>query len=269
MNVTLTELTTAHGWLRSIRPLPSDVAEELRGRYEVALTHHSTAIEGNTLTQSETQIVIEKGITIGGKSLIEHLEVIGHKEALDFVIELANDQTPLGEREIREIHSLVMKGQGNGDSGRYRSLDVKAAGTEYVYPSHLNIRELMEAFFSWVAEPPSLHPVDLATEAHVRFVTIHPFRDGNGRVGRLLLNLLLLRHGYPIAVLNFAQRAEYIASLEAVQSEGNRSALDALVMNAVARSFLETLETALSSASVSLPAATRGSIQGWLANVQA
>src|SRR5580704_7182541 len=103
----LDDLTKAHGWLASLRPLPLSVLEELRHRYEVRLTYHSTAIEGNTLTQSETQIVLEKGVTIAGKSLAEHLEVIGHKEALDFVLELAAADEPIGEREIREIHSLV------------------------------------------------------------------------------------------------------------------------------------------------------------------
>jgi len=263
---TLAELTTAQGWLQDMRPLPPEVTEELRHRYEVALTHHSTAIEGNTLTQSETQIVIEKGITIGGKSLAEHLEVIGHKEALDFVLELADASSPIGEREIREIHSLVMKGQGNGDSGRYRTLDVKAAGTDYVYPSHLKVQEMMEAFVAWLGLPPDLHPVDLATEAHLRFVTIHPFRDGNGRVGRLLLNLLLVRHGYPIAVLHVAQRAEYIGALEAIQSGATREALDALVRGAVARSLRETLETALSSESVVAPEAVRAEAIGWVQN---
>ena len=261
---TLAELTTAQGWLQAMRPLPPEVTEELRHRYEVALTHHSTAIEGNTLTQSETQIVIEKGVTIGGKSVLEHLEVIGHKEALDFVIELASDQTPLGEREIREIHSLVMKGQANGDSGRYRNLDVKAAGTDYVYPSHLKVPELMEGFVEWLGSSPDLHPVDLASEAHLRFVTIHPFRDGNGRVGRLLLNLLLLRHGYPIAVVHVAQRAEYIGAMEAIQSGGTRDALDALVRGAVARSLRETLETALSSERVVVSDVERGKSMAWI-----
>jgi Fic family protein len=264
MSATLAELTAAQAWLQALRPLPWEVTEELRHRYEVALTHHSTAIEGNTLTQSETQIVIEKGITIGGKSLIEHLEVIGHKEALDFVIELASDQSPIGEREIREIHSLVMKGQGNGDNGRYRNLDVKAAGTEYVYPSHLKVPELMLGFVSWLGGASDFHPVDLATEAHLRFVTIHPFRDGNGRVGRLLLNLLLLRHGYPIAVLHVGQRAEYIAALEAVQSGGTRDGLDALVRGAVARSLRETLQTALSSSAVVVSDAVRVRALTWI-----
>src|SRR5579862_1358332 len=136
--------------LSSIRPLPPSVIEELRNRYEVSLTYHSTAIEGNTLTQSETQIVIEKGITIAGKSLVEHLEVIGHKEALDFVRLLADQHNPIGEREIREIHSLVMKGQGNGDVGAYRTLDVRAAGTDFVYPSHLKVPELMAELIAWL-----------------------------------------------------------------------------------------------------------------------
>lgn len=260
----ISELTTAQAWLQSMRPLPLEVTEELGHRYEVALTHHSTAIEGNTLTQSETQIVIEKGVTIGGKSVLEHLEIIGHKEALDFVLGLADASASIGEREIREIHGLVMKGQANGDSGRYRTLDVRAAGTDYVYPSHIKVQEMMEEFVAWLGSTPDLHPVDLATEAHLRFVTIHPFRDGNGRVGRLLLNLLLLLHGYPIAVLHVAQRAEYIGALEAAQLGGTREGLDTLVRGAVARSLRETLETALSSKTVVVSDAVRAEATAWI-----
>ena len=262
--VTLSELSVAHSWLQAMRPLPPEVVEELRHRYEVALTYHSTAIEGNTLTQSETQIVLEKGVTIGGKSLAEHLEVIGHKEALDFVQELASANTAIGEREIREVHSLVMKGLANEDSGRYRNLDVMAAGTEYRYPSHLHLPELMAEFVAWIQTDSSLHPVVFASEAHLRFVTIHPFRDGNGRVGRLLLNLLLLRSGYPIAVLRVNQRAEYISALEAAQKGGSRDELDALVLEAVGRSLRETLETALTSGSVDVSEATRAEIMEWV-----
>ncbi len=261
---TLAELTRAHVCLQSLRPLPSDVTAELRHRFEVRLTHHSTAIEGNTLTQSETEIVLEKGVTIGGKSLEEHLEVIGHKEAMDFVLMLADSGMPIREREIREIHSLLMKGQGNGDSGRFRTLDVKAAGTEYVYPSHLKVPELMADFVDWLSAATDLHPVEFASEAHLRFVTIHPFRDGNGRLGRLLMNLLLVRSGYPIAVLDVAQRAAYIASLESAQSGSGREALDQLVIDAVAKSLRETLETALSSTQVTISASDRAQIQDWI-----
>ena len=195
---------------------------------------------------------------------MRHLEVIGHKEALDFVVQLAGDHIPISEREIREVHSLVMKGQGSGDTGRYRTLDVKAAGTEYIYPSHLKVPELMEEFIKWLASPLSIHPAELADEAHLRFVTIHPFTDGNGRVGRLLLNLMLLRHGYPIAVLNVAQGADYIAALEEAQSGGSREALTGMILEAIARSFHETLETALSSEKVGLSTDDKNSILDWL-----
>lgn len=262
--IQLDDLTRAQSWLAELRPLPPDVVQELTHRFDVALTHHSTAIEGNTLTQSETEIVLEKGITIAGKSVGEHLEVIGHKEALDFVRGLADEKDPIGEREIREIQSLVLKGQDDPDRGRYRTLDVKAAGTGFVYPSHLKAPELMAHFVEWLSTPSGMHPVDFASEAHLRFVTIHPFRDGNGRGGRLLMNLLLMRRGYPIAVLPVSQRAEYIASLESAQSTGSRDRLDALVRTAVARSLRETLETALSSERVPLADPDKLEILTWL-----
>lgn len=258
----LESLSQAHGLLQNLRPLPPEVVEELGYRVDVALTHHSTAIEGNTLTQSETEIVLEKGITVSGKSLIEHLEVVGHKEALDFIKELAGDQQPIGEWEIRQIHSLVMKGQESPDKGGYRSLDVQAAGTGHRYPSHLKVPELMAEFISWLSESSDDHPVIGASEAHLRFVCIHPFRDGNGRVGRLLLNLLLLRAGYPIAVIPVTRRVEYISSLEEAQREGSRTSLDHLVMEAVRQGFCEIFQTAASSSRLSPEG--KAQIQEWL-----
>lgn len=156
-----------------------------------------------------------------------------------------------------------MKGQDAGDRGRYRNLDVKAADTEYVYPSHLRLPELMEAFAAWLGTA-DLHPVDLAAEAHLRFVTIHPFRDGNGRVGRLLMNLLLLRHGYPIAILRVQQRAEYIAALELAQSTDDRGALDDLIRAAVKWSLRETLVTALSASAVAVTDDLRLAATAWI-----
>lgn len=238
----LEKITQVKAWLDACRPLSPEITRELKTRHEVRLTHHSTAIEGNTLTQSETQIVLEKGITIGGKSLIEHLEVIGHRDALDFVVELAQAETAFDARLLREIHSLVMKGQGNGNVGAFRTLNVMAAGTEYRYPDHLRVPELMEEFLAWWNAPSTEHPVLWASEAHLRFVTIHPFHDGNGRVGRLLLNLALLRAGYPIAVIPVERRAAYIEALQQAQTLGSRDGLDALVMEAVESSLRETLE---------------------------
>ncbi len=241
------ELARAKGWLDAFRPLPPAVAEELGHRFEVRLTHHSTAIEGNTLTQSETQIVLEKGITIGGKSVLEHLEVVGHREALDFVRLLASGDEPFGEREIREIHSLVVRGQGFRDEGAYRTLDVMAAETGFRYPSHLQVPELIAGFAAWLASAGEENPVARASQAHLRFVTIHPFRDGNGRVGRLLLNLLLLRAGYPIAVLPVQRRAASIDALAAAQAGGGEEALLGLVADAAEASLRETLAVCLSA----------------------
>lgn len=256
----LEQVTRAKAWLDGFRPLPSDVLTELQQRFEVRLTYHSTAIEGNTFTQSETQIVLEKGVTIGGKSLQEHLEVIGHREALHYVLDLVRDQVPLTERTVREVHSLVMKGQENGTAGAYRGLNVMAAGTEFRYPDHLHLAELMAAFVAWWETPTSIHPVRWAAEAHVRFVTIHPFQDGNGRVGRLLLNLALLRHGYPIAVIPVERRAEYIASLELAQKQGDLQPFEAIVVDVVEGSLRETLELCVSAAG----AVASAELRAWL-----
>lgn len=242
----LDRLTLAKAELDSLRPLSAEVTDELRQRYDVRLTYHSTAIEGNTLTQSETQIVLEKGITIGGKPLRDHLEVIGHRDALEFVYGLASRDEPIAEREIREIHSLVMKGQDQADAGAYRMLDVMAAGTEFRYPSHLHLNELMQEFTAWLSAT-DLHPVVLAAVAHLKFVTIHPFRDGNGRVGRLLLNLILIRAGYPVAVLHVEDRVAYIESLVAAQETGNQTSLVELVVRSVENSLAETITVARSA----------------------
>ncbi|MGI8905590.1 MAG: Fic family protein [Candidatus Sumerlaeaceae bacterium] len=260
----LNRLTQAKQWLDAYRPLHPAIAEELSQRFGVRLTHHSTAIEGNTLTQSETQIVLEKGITIGGKSLNEHLEVIGHKEALDFVLALSNEATPIGEREIREIHSLVMKGQETSDAGAYRSLDVKAAGTEFMYPSHLHVPGQMRDFVTWLNSEANLHPVLRASHAHLHFVTIHPFRDGNGRVGRLLMNLLLLRAGYPIAVIPVQQRAEYIDALVNAQQGSRPDAIYCIVADCVEASLRETLTLCVNSGYASKIGVPIPELQEWL-----
>lgn len=258
----LEALTRAKQWLDSYRPLPQDIVRELDERFTVRLTHHSTAIEGNTLTQSETQIVLEKGVTIGGKSVAEHLEVTGHRDALAWVIELVANREALTDRTIRELHSLVMKGQANGSIGAYRLLNVMAAGTEHRYPDHLHIAELMSDFVSWWNTTPDTHPVIWASHAHLKFVSIHPFQDGNGRVGRLLLNLALLQAGYPIAVIPVQRRAEYIEALVRAQAGGDPTMLDELVIDAVEASMREVLEVCVTA----LPSEAKEEILAWLAS---
>lgn len=255
----LTQLDTLKGWLDSFRPFPPQVVSELKKLYDVRFTYHSNAIEGNTLTQSETEMVLEKGITVGGKSLKEHLEVIGHKEAIDYIEELAKEETPLSEREIKDIHNLIMRGIEPEEAGRYRQLDVKAAGTEHVYPPHFRLQELMEGFTAWLSSPAaqSLHQVEYAAEAHYRFVSIHPFRDGNGRTGRLVMNLLFLQRGYPVAVITNERRKDYIDSLVYAQTHNDdTSRVVGLVSDASRESMIETLRilsTAYESKGKGLP----------------
>ena len=184
-------------WLDAFRPLPAAVVAELRQRYRVRFTYHSNALEGNTLTQSETELVLTTGITIGGKTLREHLEVIGHQEAISYIETLAQQTTAIGDWELRQIHNLILRKIDPEEAGKYRTLDVQAAGTGYVYPPHYLLSGLLTDFINWLNSDAAqtLHPVFYAAEAHYRFVSIHPFRDGNGRAGRLLMNLLLLRSG--------------------------------------------------------------------------
>lgn len=201
----------------SLRPLKPEFLAEYQKLIDVRMTYHSNAIEGNTLSQSETQLVLEKGITIGGKTVAEHLEAIGHHEAIGFMNQLAEDRNRIGEREIKQIHALVVRGTMPEEQGKYRTVNVKAAGTEHTYPDHLQVPSLMSEFSEQILNS-SLHPVEQAIKAHYDFVSIHPFRDGNGRTGRLLMNLFLLRAGYPSAILRVERRSEYINALVHAQT---------------------------------------------------
>lgn len=231
------------GWLDGYRPLSSAIVTELKQLFDVRLTYNSNAIEGNTLTQSETQLVLEKGITVGGKTLREHLEVVGHRDAINYVESLAQEDTAIGEWEIRQIHSLLFSAIDRSESGRYRQLDVKASGTDYTYPPHYLLPELMADFVTWLTSEAAqqLHPLTYAAEAHCRFVGIHPFRDGNGRTGRLLMNLLLLRLGYPVVVILNAQRGIYIEALVQAQQQNNLVAFQELMLQSIQESLVEIL----------------------------
>ncbi|MBD2771349.1 Fic family protein [Iningainema sp. BLCCT55] len=229
-------------WLDSFRQLPPTVVAELKKLYDVRFTYNSNAIKGNTLTQSETALVLETGITIGGKTLREHLEVIGHKDAIDY-IEQAQQSTAIVQGEIKQIHNLILRAIAPEEAGRYRQLDV-TAGTEYVYPPHYLLNDLMTEFVTWLNSSQATvgHPLEFAAEAHLRFVSIHPFRDGNGRTGRLLMNLLLLRAGYPIVVISNQVRKAYIDAIVEAQQHSDRSPIITLVLDAAQQSLIEMLQ---------------------------
>lgn len=198
----------------SHRPFPDVVLSRLRHNLTIEWTYNSNAIEGNTLTLKETLLVLEDGLTIGKKSLKEHLEAINHKGAIIFVEELASAPHGITERNIKEIHSLILKEIDNDYAGRYRDIQVRISGSSRTPPDPLLVQELMERFaVTWLTNQ-GKHPVIQAAMAHYELVSIHPFVDGNGRTARLLMNLILMKHGYFPAVILKNDRKKYYDTLE-------------------------------------------------------
>ena len=201
--------------LDRLRTLSRKTLAALAAWYDVELTYTSNAIEGNTLTRNETAIVLEKGITIGGKPFKDHLEALGHKDALDYVRALADRAETLREIVVREIHRLVTARVDRDEAGRYSQHQHMIAGSPMMLPSPAEIPALMGDFARWLASAePSL---EAAFAAHARLVVIHPFGDGNGRTARLLMDLILLKGGYPPVVIGPEHRPAYIDSLQALQ----------------------------------------------------
>ncbi|MFI4948738.1 MAG: Fic family protein [Alphaproteobacteria bacterium] len=201
--------------LDRLRPLNPQSLDALAAWYDVELTYSSNAIEGNTLTRSETAIVLEKGITIGGKPLKDHLEALGHRDALHFVRALAAAGERVREIDIREIHRLVQARVDPEEAGRYSRHQQAIAGSPLVLPTPAEIPALMGDLAAWLAGAAA--GPETAFAAHARLVAIHPFSDGNGRTARLLMNLILIRAGYPPAVIGPKHRAAYIDALQAKQ----------------------------------------------------
>ena len=192
---------------------------------ELEYTFESNRIEGNTMTLRETDLVINEGLTISGKSMREHLEAINHQEAIAFIKELMNKNTSLIEREVLTIHNLILRGIHPEDAGRYRKVQVMIKGSAHTPPQPFLVAKEMEDYFIWYeTNKNKLHPIVLAAEMHERLVTIHPFIDGNGRTSRLIMNLILLQHGYIIANIkgDYDTRMRYYQTLEAAQTQNNK-----------------------------------------------
>lgn len=231
-------LTKKKQRLDAFRPLPPALLRNLADWFRVELTYTSNALEGNTLTRSETAIVLEKGITVGGKSLREHLEVRNHAQALEFVQGLIERKTiHISLAEILAIHEIILRGIDDEHAGRFRNISVRISGSSVVLPNAQKVPQLMEEFQKWLKSAQNLHPVAFAGEAHYRFVSIHPFIDGNGRSARLLMNLLLMMAGYPPAIIRKRDRSAYLAALEKAQLGGSRDDFDKLIEKAVSRSL--------------------------------
>jgi Fic family protein len=198
--------------LDSLRPLSAPALAQLQKHYDVDLTYTSNAIEGNTLTLRETAEVIEHGITVGGKSLRDHLEAVDHYEALLWMRDLAAATTAVDDNVVCELHRRIVARSQPDIAGIYSQLPRRIAGSNVIFPNPAKIPDLMEDFGAWLKAAPS-DPAS-AFEAHYRLVSIHPFGDGNGRAARLLMNLMLIRGGYPPVPVRLEDRKAYLDSLE-------------------------------------------------------
>ena len=236
LKIKLQTIESAKAALDTARPLPPHTLASLRDKITLEWIYHSNAIEGNTLTLRETKVVLE-GITVGGKSLREHFEATNHRDAIMYVEEIVATQEAINEWQIKNIHSLVLKAIDNEAAGHYRRENVVIAGASTTPPDFLHLDEEMQQLLSWHKQASQITPIERAAELHTRFVKIHPFVDGNGRTGRLLLNLELMKAGYPPAVIQKEDRLAYYDALDEACISGNYDAITSLVAEAVQRSL--------------------------------
>jgi len=203
---------------------------------KVEFLYESNRIEGNTLTLRETQLVINEGMTISGKSMREHLEAINHKEAILFIEDLVTQKMEISEYVLKQIHGIVLYGIDRENAGVYRKLPVAIAGSKHLPPQPYLLPDLMEDYFRFYElHKYDLHPVVLAAEMHEKLVSIHPFIDGNGRTSRLIMNLILLQHGFPLAIIggDYESRIAYYDALEKVQTEDDKQSFILLIAEKV------------------------------------
>lgn len=241
----ISEVDKLKAKLDKFRPFPREQLQNLEQYFKVEYTFESNRIEGNTLTLQETALVVEKGMTVSGKSMREHLEAINHADAVDFIMAVVKNKEPLTERLVKNIHAIVLQGIDKENAGVYRKMDVRISGSKHLPPAHYRLPELMEEYILFYNKNrKKMHPVLLAANMHEKLVTIHPFIDGNGRTSRLVMNLILLQHGYPIAKISGEQtnRLAYYNALEQVQVDNNVTAFHFLVSEVVKRSLNEYLD---------------------------
>ena len=223
--------------LDKCRPLPETILKNLHEDLVLKWTYHSNAIEGNSLTLKETKVALE-GITVGGKTIREHFEAINHRKAIYYVEQLVSENEVLSEWQIKSIHQLILKNIDDKSAGSYRKHNVIISGAEHVPPDALQLETAMRDFIEWYKmDGVNLHPVERAARVHVDFVKIHPFVDGNGRTSRLLMNLELMKSGFPPVVLPVEKRLQYYEALDTAHVKGDYAPFLELVASVVADGF--------------------------------
>lgn len=216
-----TKIDELRNKLKSLRPLNDTELKRLREEFVIENTYNSNAIEGNTLTLRETALILQEGITIAEKPVREHLEAIGHKDAFEYVLSIADSNTAITERIIKEIHSLVLMNDAN-NRGVYRSVPVTIIGATHTPPQPYLVPVQMEGLIrDYEGMQQNKHIIEAIAEFHLRFEGIHPFIDGNGRTGRLILNLELIKAGLLPVNIKFSDRRKYYDCFDHYYSNGH------------------------------------------------
>ena len=213
--------------LDQARPLPQSALHKIREALSVEWTYNSNAIEGNTLSLRETQMILEDGVTISGKSLREHFEAKNHDTALKHLNALATKESALESSEILSLHGYVMRSIDDESAGRIRHAGVRISGANFLPPNAQKVPDLLDALIQYVNDnPDGLSAIEMATVFHHRFVYIHPFFDGNGRTVRLAMNLMLMRQGFPPAIILKNDRKKYYDAL----NQANKGSYEKLML---------------------------------------
>ncbi len=223
--------------LKKSRPLPNIALEKIKESLSVEWTYNSNSIEGNTLTLRETQMVLQNGITVKGKSLREHFEAKNHEKAIHFLFDLVNENYFFRSIDILSIHSLVLNLIEEDFAGRIRNAGVRITGANFIPPNANKVSDLMDELIDFVNfNPLKLNDIELATVFHHKFVFIHPFFDGNGRTVRLAMNLILMKKGFPPAIILKNDRKKYYEALN-LANKGNYQKLMLLMCQALERTL--------------------------------
>ncbi len=237
MQASFNRLLDKKKMLDAARPLPYTALHKIRESLSVEWTYNSNSIEGNTLTLQETQMVLQDGITVKGKSLREHFEAFNHEKAIDYVYQLVDKSHKLTASDMLAVHGLVLRSIEDDSAGRLRTGGVRISGANFVPPNARKVPDLVDELVDFTnTNPLASNPIVLATLFHHKFVWIHPFFDGNGRTVRLMMNLLLMREGFPPAIILKNDRKKYYAALNQA-NKGNYSKLVLLMVQALERSL--------------------------------
>lgn len=231
------------------RPFEGAMLKQTQDYYRVGTTWASNAIEGNTLTESETKVLLEDGLTVGGKPLRFTYEAIGHGKAYDYMFSLIRSDT-ITVADIKKLHKLFYEAIDSENAGEWRKIPIFVSGNDYVFPHPKELEGQMKALSEWInAERNKLHPVEFAALLHLKFVTIHPFIDGNGRTARLLTNLALIQKGYLPVIVPPILKMEYNGFIRSYQNTNQAQPF----INFIAEQEIETEKSMMRLLHIEIP----------------